>query len=318
MDSEPRELERRPRRKSWVRRGAHLALRAALIWGAIVSLFAVFQRSLIYVPTREPNLAASRSGLAPGLAFDVQVESDGVTLHGWHCVPRKSKSANVAEANSKLLDADWVVLFFSGNAGHRAYRVDEIELLQQQGCHVFLFDYRGYGDNEGKPSEAAFAADAQRIWNHVTNDLKVPREKVILVGESLGGGVAVRLASDLCARGEAPGGLLLRSTFSSLADVGQFHFPWLPVRLALLDRYPSEERIRTVTCPILHIHGTSDTVVPERFGRKLFAAAPARSTSGVEKRFVALKNVDHNDVLVVAADQVMRAVGDWLGELRKR
>lgn len=295
-----------------------MVLRLAIVVGVIVLMLTLFQRSLIYVPTKTRPLPAAQFGLARGGAFDVQTDSDGVTLHGWHCLPHGAVAADSAECDRLLRDASHVVLFFSGNAGHRGYRLDELELLRRLGCHVFLFDYRGYAENEGRPSESAFVGDALQIWRYVTEERRVSPDKVIVVGESLGGGVAVQLAAQLCARGSPPGGLVLRSTFSSLVDVGRYHFPWLPVRWALIDRFLSHEHIRQVTCPVLLFHGTSDTIVPERFGRKLFAAAPERSATGVEKQFVELPGVGHNNVLDEAGNVVAQQLSKWFDRIRGR
>ena len=108
-----------------------------------------------------------------------------------------------------------------------------------------------------------------------------------------------------------PGGLILRSTFSSLTDAGAYHFPWLPVRWVLIDRFPSEQRIRDVTCPLLQFHGRRDTIVPLRLGQKLFAAAPEKSASGVAKKFVELPNADHNDVMETSGRDIAKAVSEF-------
>ena len=159
-----------------------------------------------------------------------------------------------------------------------------------------IFDYRGYGDNPGKPSEANFLRDARVIWDYATKELNVPARRIVLYGESLGAGSAVRLAGDLSAEGIEPGGLVVQSSFNSLIDAGRHHFPILPVSLILIDRFDSERHITSVTCPILQLHGARDQIVPLQLGQKLFATAPDKSSSGIAKRQVILPNADHNDV----------------------
>jgi fermentation-respiration switch protein FrsA (DUF1100 family) len=237
-------------------------------------------------------------------------------LHGWHILPTGEIAADQDECDWQLSLGSPLVLYFSGNAGNRRYRTLECDIFTRLGCHVFLFDYRGYGDNAGSPSEERLAADAQAVWRYATAQRGVPPERIIVCGESLGGGVAVRLAADLCQAGTSPGALLLRSTFSSLADVASYHYPWLPVRWLLRDRYPAAEQISNVTCPILHIHGLRDTIVPIQFGKKLFAAAPERAANGLPKRFVELPGADHNDILLVTEGEFRQAVGEFLDQLK--
>ena len=192
------------------------------------------------------------------------------------------------DANRNGSTSHPVVIYFPGNAGHRGYRAIELDQLSRLGADAYLVDYRGYGDNPGKPTEENLAADAQAVWKFVTTTRQVKPSQVVLLGESLGGGVATRLASELSAAGTPPGGLILRSTFDGLAEVASYHYPWLPVRMFLLDRFPSAERIAKVTCPVLVLHGNVDTIVPFESGKRLFDAAPAVSAGSVAKQFVVL------------------------------
>lgn len=166
----------------------------------------------------------------------------------------------------------------------------------RRSAHVVIFDHRGYGENPGNPSEKHLAADARSIWDRLTKTLGVAPERIVIYGESLGGGVAVRLASELCRDGQPPGGLILQSTFSSLADAGSELYWFLPVQWLLVDRYESVKRIPFVSCPILQLHGRNDRIVPLHLGQRLFEAAPPESTSGLAKRQVILEHADHNDV----------------------
>ena len=139
--------------------------------------------------------------------------------------------------------------------------------------------------------------------------------RIILYGESLGGGVAVRLAADLSQAGPAPAGLVLRSTFPSLVEAGEYHYPFLPVRFALIDRFDSAGRIADVTCPILQLHGVRDVIMPIKLGRRLFAAAPERSSTGTAKQLVELRNAGHNDVTLVAEKELREAIQGFLHKL---
>ena len=281
-----------------------------------ISMFAFFQRSLIYLPSRVARIEPQDSGLAAGRVHTITVTTeDGLELRGWHILPYDITAKDHQACDRQLAEMDSpVILYFSGNGGDRTYRTDDFELLANLGCHVFAFDYRGYGDNPGSPTEPWLASDAHAIWNYAVRTRGIDPARLILFGESLGGGVAVRLAAEVCEAGTPPGGLILRGTFSSLVDVAAYHYPWLPVRMLLIDRYPSVERIPRVTCPILHIHGGRDRIVPIRFGRKLFAAAPEKSVGGVAKRFVELPAAGHNDILYVADREFAEAIGQFLRE----
>jgi fermentation-respiration switch protein FrsA (DUF1100 family) len=279
-------------------------------------MLALLQRLLIYFPARDLRIEPRDAGLPAGQVHNVTVRADdGLELHGWHLMPDGQTAADRAEADQTLASGDRVVLYFSGNAGHRQFRTDECRVFTRLGCHVLLVDYRGYGDNEGSPSEASLAADAQNVWRYATDERRIAPQRLLLYGESLGGGVAVRLAAEQCLAGTPPGGLVLRSTFSSLVDAGAYHYPWLPVRWVLRDRYPSRDRIAAVTCPVLQIHGARDSIIPLAIGRRLFDAAPAASASGVAKRFVELPTADHNDMPDVAEPGLRRAVQEFLEDL---
>jgi fermentation-respiration switch protein FrsA (DUF1100 family) len=227
-------------------------------------------------------------------------------LHGWH-----GASKQIAKAGGSRRP---LVIFFPGNSGHRGFRKRDFELFTQIGVDLLLVDYRGYAENAGQPSEPWLANDAHATWRYAVETLKVPRERIVLFGGSLGGGVATRLAQELCRAGPGagPGGLILRSTFTSMVDAGRARYPWLPIQHLLVERFPSVERIPEVTCPLLVVHGARDRVVPIEQGRRLFAAALPRSVCGVEKRFVELPESGHNDIIHTGWEQMRAAFSRFL------
>jgi fermentation-respiration switch protein FrsA (DUF1100 family) len=261
-------------------------------------MFAELVRKLTYFPARADDLAPARVQLPADRIHAVTLTTDdGLKLNGWHFLPDGCSANDRADCDRELAAGRPLALFFSGNGGHRGYRLPETGLVTQAGADVFLFDYRGYGDNPGQPHEEALAADARAVWRYATEERQVAPGRIILYGESLGGAVATRLAAEVCAAGSVPAGLILRSTFSTLADVARYHYPVLPVKLLMVERYASTEQISKVTCPILMLHGPQDTIVPYLLARKLFAAAPEKSTGGVPKQFIDLPHADHNDVV---------------------
>jgi fermentation-respiration switch protein FrsA (DUF1100 family) len=296
----------------WLR----IILSILLSYVVIVLMFHLLQRSLIYLPTREARIEPQEALLPRGQVHTVTVRAnDQLELRGWHVLADGRSAENRDDCDRELAAGRRLVLYYSGNGANRRYRVGEFSVLTSLGVDVFIFDYRGYGDNSGSPSEEMLAADARATWNYVTQERNVRPDRVILYGESLGGAVAVRLAAELSEADNAPAGLILRSTFSSLVDAGVHHYPWLPVRLALVDRFPAIDRIPQVTCPILQIHGARDRIMPITLGRQLFEAAPERSSSGIAKEFVELSTAGHNDVTVVAPAELRSAIQGFLTKL---
>lgn len=294
---------------SWIR----ILAFPVTVYLVIVLMMYWLQRSLIYLPHRENRIDVRDANLPPGQVHAITVSTDdGLELRGWHLLPDGRSAADYQACDSELSKGRHLVLYFSGNGGNRRFRTREFGLLTGLNLDVFVFDYRGYGDNPGSPSQEKLTADARSIWNYATQKRHVPPNRIIIYGESLGGGVATGLASELCQSRIVPGGLILRSTFSSLVDAGKYHYPWLPVGWMLADRFMSIDQIPQVTCPILQVHGTNDSIVPIEMGQRLFARAPEQSSSGIAKRFIKLAGAGHNDVTLVAYDRFQQEIGNFL------
>lgn len=298
------------------RSGSALAWRCCLSFLRISLLLLImlawFQRSLIYHPAKSKDLPASDSGLSEAVV-DVAVKShDGLTLRGWLALSGQKKSSLPVDVKQLLSQGHPLVIVFPGNAGNRAHRAHLLHTFGVLGADSMIFDYRGYGENPGKPSEANFIRDARAVWDYATTELGVSARRIVLYGESLGAGSAVRLAADLSAEGIEPGGVIMQSSFNSLVDAGRHHFPILPVSLILIDRFESDRHITAVRCPILQLHGARDQIVPLRLGQKLFAAAPDESSGGIPKRQVILTNADHNDVYGIDRPLVVDALKQFL------
>lgn len=290
--------------------GATLSRLLLIVYGGILLVMVFLQRWLMYPAQTTGPLAVPTAAIDGMTARDVvTTTSDGITLHGW-VFEHPSEHASTATS-------DWrpTVILLHGNGGSRRNRLRNAALLAELGADVVLFDYRGYAENAGSPSEEGLATDAHAMWTFVREEMNTSPQRIVLLGESLGGGVAVGLAAGLCRRETPPGGLILRSTFSSMVDAAAIHYPWLPVRWVLYDRYESEAIIDEVTCPILMLHGDDDHIVPVELGRRLFAAAPARSEDGVVKRFVLLRGIGHNNALTGAADRISEAIAKFFGTI---
>lgn len=251
-------------------------------FGLLVGLAWLFQRQLIYLPAAKVPPTA-----APASTEEVKLHTqDGLTLAAWF----------VPGAGEGPWDA---VIVFNGNAGNRSHRTPLAEALSETGIAVLLADYRGYGGNPGRPSEEGLALDSRAALEHVLARPDVDR--IAYFGESLGSAVAVRLATE-----HPPAGLVLRSPFTSLADVGRHHYPFLPVGALLRDRYPSAERIGRVRAPLLVLAGDRDGVVPTEQSRDLYEAARE------PKRFVLIEGAGHNDHALLAGDELLDEVVRFL------
>jgi len=277
----------RPRRlvRSALRIGGVVLL--AYVTVAVAAMF--LENALIFFPLPYPAGDWNPAGIAFEDAWFSS--TDGVRLHGWY-VPNK--------------DARAVVLFCHGNGGNLTHRIDALRALHRRvGASVLLFDYRGYGRSEGKPSVAGAMADALAARDWLARRENIAPDQVVLLGESLGGAVAVELA----AQGGAKA-LVLESTFNSLTDVAAWHYPFLPVRWLMRTRLDSALRIGDFRGPLLQAHGDADTIVPLPFGQKLFEAA------NQPKRFLLLPGHNHNDPMPLEYYDALRDFLDAPRQLR--
>jgi uncharacterized protein len=268
--------------KFW-RSAARVAIGLVIAY-LLVVVFMMFQEeSFLYFPDKYPEGDWHQAGLEFEDAwFDA---ADGTYLHGWYVPCEKPRA---------------VALFAHGNAGNLSHRADLLVRLQRMGVAVLAFDYRGYGRSAGSPTEAGVIADGRAARTWLAKRAGVPESEIVLMGESLGGAVAVQLAAEAPARG-----LVLENTFSSARDVARFHYPWLPVGL-MRTKFDSATAIGKYHGPLLQIHGDADTIVPIALGRKLFEAA------NEPKKLVVITGGDHNDPRTL---QFYQALDQFLNEL---
>ena len=260
------------------------AFAAALLVAALTVIW-LGQRRLIYFPdTSSPSL--ERTGLTGAEAVTFPT-SDGLRLAAWF-MPGSGTSPRST------------VVVFNGNAGHRGYRVPLATALRAYGRNVLLTDYRGYGGNPGTPTEEGLAEDARAARTYALGRSDVDVRRMVYFGESLGAAVALRLAVE-----DPPSALVLRSPFASMTLIGQYHYPLLPVRLLLRDRFPSIERAPQIRCPVLIIAGTSDTIIPIDHTRRLYDAITAPKT------FVEI-DADHNDDALLDGAKMIQAIARFL------
>lgn len=239
-----------------------------------------FQRSLIYYPSQGPVPQADE--VIDG-ARDVTLEtSDGLQLHAWF-VPSRASGNGIT------------VLVANGNAGDRSLRAPLAQALSDEGFAVLLFDYRGFGGNPGHPTEEGLARDARAAYRFLIEE-GVGDERLLYYGESLGAAVVSELATE-----HPPAALVLRSPFTDLAAVGQVHYPYLPVRVLLRDRYPLIDYIRRLDVPTTVVYGTRDSIVPTEQSRAVAYAA------GEDTAIVEVEGADHNDLALLDGRELIDA-----------
>lgn len=218
---------------------------------AVVTVF-LLQARLIYLPHRVVWRCPTDAGLPHEEVF--LTTSDGVRLHAWF-IPHRDNLGTV--------------LFFHGNAGNIAHRIDTAAMLWEWGLNTLLIDYRGFGNSGGKPSARGTSRDAEAAWKFLVNEKGISPEKIILFGRSLGSAVAADLATRV-----QPGGVVLESGFTSLPDIGAKMYPWLPVRLLSRNRYPTLKQVPRFSCPVLVAHSRDDELIPFSHAERIFQAAP--------------------------------------------
>ena len=254
----------------------------------ILALLWLGQRRLIYFPSGAVPPVAS---VLPAGELVALTTDDGLRVSGWF-VPAVGSGTSTAQAT---------VLVCNGNAGNRSHRALLATALARAGFSVLLFDYRGYGGNPGHPTERGLLTDARAARAYLASRADVDPNRIIYLGESLGAAVTVALAVE-----QPPAALVLRSPFTSLADVGRVHYPFLPVQLLLRDRYTAIEQIRRVTAPLLVVAGGRDEVIPVAHSRRVYDAAPG------PKRWLLIPDADHNHREFLAGDQFIRAIVAFL------
>lgn len=238
----------------------------ATVYIGIATVLLIFQTNFVYVPYREITTHPGQIGLAfENVDF---LTYDGIRLFGWF-IPAQATGP--------------VILFCHGNAGNISHRLDSIRIFHRIGVNVFIFDYRGYGQSEGKPTEKGTYMDAEAAWDYLTRIRRIPPEEIILFGRSLGGAIAAWLAHKHQARA-----LIVESAFLSIQEVAAEMFPFLPVKKFSLIRYNTRDYIRQASCPVMIIHSREDELIPFRHGGELFRIAKEPKT------FLEIKG-RHND-----------------------
>lgn len=248
------------------------------------------ERHFIYFPVLELEAAPSYFGLSfEDIYF---MTEDGIRLHAWFVPGEKSPT--------------W--LWFHGNAGNISHRLENLALIHDQlGINIFLFDYRGYGNSQGSPSEKGIYLDGEAAieYLHSRNDIR--NNQIIYFGRSLGAAIAVKMAAR-----HPPAGLILESAFPSIPHMVRHLYPFLPVWPFLGTRYDAISVIGQVQTPLLMLHGNKDTIVPLELGQKLFEAAKG------DKSFYIIPGAGHNDTYLAGGENYFQELRRFVIKLERR
>ncbi len=247
--------------------------------GILVGAFVAFglylylaQDKMVFFPAKELVVTPDQVNI-PFEDVRINVTPDE-QIHGWYF--QADQMTNGSRTPT--------VLFFHGNAGNISHRMETITYLRSFDVNIFIFDYRGYGQSDGSPNEERIYADAQAAYDWLREQKGCQPDEIILFGRSLGGVVAVDLATRIPCRG-----LIVEASFTSAKDMGKKMFPFFPVSLLLRYKLDSIHKIAGISCPVLIAHSPEDDIVPYKFGRQLFAAARP------PKKFVQLTGL-HNEL----------------------
>lgn len=230
-----------------------LVATALALYALVVAFFYWRQSSFLY-PAGGGRVSATEAGLS-GFA-DVTLETpDGERLVAWYKAPAEGRT---------------VLLYFHGNGGSLYERRFRARMLVEGGRGLLMMSYRGYSGSTGTPTETGLRTDARTAYDWLVG--QIPPKRIVLYGESLGTGVALRLATE-----REVGGVILDAPYTSTADVAKHHFWFLPVWL-MRDQYRSVEYVHEIKAPLLVMHGERDGVIPIAFGERLYKAAPEPKT----------------------------------------
>jgi len=250
------------------------------------------QREWIFRAQRDMHATPASYGLAfEEVWLTVAGDADGARerVHGWW-IPGPDATAPT-------------LLYLHGARRNLSDNLFRIQRFQRMGFAVLAIDYRGFGRSDGElPSEAQAYEDAQAAWQHLRLLEPDPRRR-FAYGHSLGGAVAIELAT----RNDDIAGLIVESTFTSMADMAEaMGYANLPIALVLTQRFDSMGKIRTVRAPVLFVHGTSDRFVPAEMSERLYAAAPE------PKRLLLVDGGNHSNAPAMAFEKYQAAVRDFL------
>ena len=265
-------------------RGHALKLIITIIVVVVLLFFFIrfIEKKSLYFPFKAIEATPEDIGLA---YEDVTIKTgDGIQLTGWF-IPSPNPRATI--------------LLSHGNGGNISHRLDKIKILHDLNLDILIYDYRGYGRSTGRPSESGLYTDAQAMYDYLMNEKKIPSQKIIAYGESLGSAVTIDLAGK-----RDIGAIIIESGFTSIYDMAKSVFLYVP-QFFLSTRFDALEKMKRLTIPKLIMHSPEDKIVPYKQGRKLFEDAPE------PKVFVKLKG-GHNDGFLISGEVYIKSIDEFV------
>ena len=259
------------------------------VYAALSFYVYYMQASFIFYPNMPGReLVATPEDI--GLSYqDIElVTEDNIKLHGWF-IPSH--------------DAKATLLFFHGNAGNISHRLESIEIFNRLGLNVFIIDYRGYGQSEGKITEKGSYRDAEAAWKYLRQTRG--EQPIFIFGRSLGASIAAWLASKY-----TPAALIVESGFTSIPSMAQRIYPFLPVRWLAHFSYDTRKYVTQITCPIIVAHSRNDEIIPYQEGNDIFDAAAE------PKVFLEMRG-GHNDGFMVSGSAYFEALRSFIDKVIK-
>jgi len=258
---------------------------AISIYVVLALMLYLFQGRMVFLS----NLPDRALILSPGdIGLDYEdvslTTSDNERLHGWYIPAADSKG---------------VLLFFHGNAGNISHRLDSIKIFHELGLDILIIDYRGYGQSTGTTSEQGTYLDAQAAWDYLIKSRRIPADRIIIFGRSLGGAIGAWLGVQ-----HTPAGVIIESSFSSGVDMARRLYPFLPVRLITRLKYPVADYASRLNCPVLVVHSRHDEIIPFAMGRVIYAAVKQ------QKKFLELRG-DHNNGFLISQREYVAGFKDF-------
>ncbi len=290
--------------QSWLKVCVTLAILLTVLYVSACLFLLIRQNRLIFFPSREISAIPTDFQMdyqevwLPVISGENPSEATTEKVHGWW-IP------TAADGRSPI-KSEWVLLFLHGNSDNISENLEHSNRFHQLGFSVFIVDYRGYGLSQGKfPTESTVYEDVDAAWNYLVEQRGIPPEKIVIYGHSLGGAIAIDLAS----RQPNAAGAIIEASFTSMRDMVDYQYPYFnifPIDLILTHRFDSISKIKKLKMPVLFTHGTADETVPIYMSQELFNAA------NEPKKLFIVPNADHNNIAKVSGEKYFETIREFM------